>query len=373
MGSKLTLLDGVLGERLIEESSTHSRFVDLFAGSGSVAHHIAKSVKTSCVAVDLQQFSCELAGAVIERTAAISSEQLYGAWHRRALALVDSLRGQHGAWQSTSAGVVAQMRSAAAKAPRQAFVVRDYGGHYFSIDQAWWLSAYRITLPRLQPQRRVALAALLRTASRCSASPGHTAQPFQPTVSLLPHIAAAWSVDVPTQVRRELEWLAPQHALKVGKAVKADSVEYASKGLMEGDLVFCDPPYSEAQYSRFYHVLEGIARGGWNTVAGAGRAPSIERRPRSEFSSRRSSVRAMSNLLAAAARNRSTVMLTYPEGDRSNGLAVSDIREVAEGLFSIKEERLPHRHSTLGGSASDDSIRKGRRDLHEVLFTLRPS
>ena len=43
------------------------------------------------------------------------------------------------------------------------------------------IDAFRASLPRSEPSRTIALAALIRAASKCAAAPGHTAQPFQPT------------------------------------------------------------------------------------------------------------------------------------------------------------------------------------------------
>ncbi|WP_442977826.1 DNA adenine methylase [Salinibacterium sp. CAN_S4] len=72
-------------------------------------------------------------------------------------------------------------------------------------------------------------------------------------------------------------------ALLKGRTIVGDGVKSATKKLAGGDSIFCDPPYSDAQYSRFYHVLEGIARGGWDQVLGAGRAPIGSDRPSSDL------------------------------------------------------------------------------------------
>ncbi|WP_237358171.1 DNA adenine methylase [Rathayibacter tritici] len=173
-----------------------------------------------------------------------------------------------------------------------------------------------------------------------------------------------------SEVQRQLDAIAPISALVRGKATTGDSVDFADNYARPGDLVFCDPPYSDAQYGRFYHVLEGIARGGWEGVFGAGRAPVNSDRPSSDFSRRTQAVNATGKLLTALAANQTTVLWTYPEGVRSNGLTVTDIRMLAEPIFKVTELRIPMRHSTLGGSEVNHKDRHGRRDLHEVLFRL---
>jgi adenine-specific DNA-methyltransferase len=60
------LLNG-LGDLLAGATTETTRFVDLFAGSGAVAIHVATKYDVSVIASDLQQYSAVLAGAVLER------------------------------------------------------------------------------------------------------------------------------------------------------------------------------------------------------------------------------------------------------------------------------------------------------------------
>ena len=69
----------------------------------------------------------------------------------------------------------------------------------------------------------------------------------------------SWKRDPLEYARMALTGLAPPFTQKKGMARTGDAVEEA-KGLRESDLAIVDPPYSAAQYSRFYHVLETIAR-----------------------------------------------------------------------------------------------------------------
>lgn len=64
MGSKRTMLQNGLGELLGHEVSNALRFVDLFAGSGSVAIHVAQKFPIPVLAFDLQSYSAVLAVAV---------------------------------------------------------------------------------------------------------------------------------------------------------------------------------------------------------------------------------------------------------------------------------------------------------------------
>ncbi|MCS6589532.1 DNA adenine methylase [Curtobacterium flaccumfaciens] len=367
MGSKSGMLTGRLGEQLLELATSANRFVDLFAGSGAVSRFISTRLPVETVSIDLLQFSGVITAATTGRTQPLNSGVMWDRWNLRAtgaLADYESLYVAAAALsQPASAGEMQSARELCRIPVRDGFIWADYGGYYFSPKQALELSMFYRTLPARGPERTVALAALLRTASRASASPGHTAQPFRPTDKLLPHIRSAWRIDVPTELRRQLDALAPAPALIRGSVVTGDSVAYAEHYIEDGDLVFCDPPYSDAQYSRFYHVLEGIAIGGWPAVFGAGRAPASQVRAASKFSGSRNAALEAGTLIRALAQKRTTVLWTYPEGERSNGLTVDAIRGYANDRFVVSETRIPMRHSTLGGS---------HRNLHEVLFLFRP-
>lgn len=377
MGSKVSMLRRELGALLLHEVARHDRFIDLFSGSGAVATYVASNAPKRVVSVDVQGYSSVLAGAVIERTNLIDGLRLFRQWKKRARAVISDLPESTRAllaWNSADldeSGVALARALGAQHRDEGVFVLRDYGGYYYSPSQALLLSAYRATLPAGAASKSVALGALIRTASSCSASPGHTAQPFQPTPRLLPHIRDAWNRDVEAILEYECAALGSTYAQTAGSAIVGDAQDFARTSIREGDLVFADPPYSEAQYSRFYHVLEGIYRGGWPSVDGMGRAPDLRERHKSSFSSRKRSVAATTELLENCARAGATVMLTYPEGQRSNGLTVDGIREISVAAFEIEEVRMPMTHSTLGGNGTGGQ-RSARHELHEVVFTLRP-
>jgi adenine-specific DNA-methyltransferase len=375
MGSKATMLKGALGDYLLSESEGASRFVDLFSGSGAVSHFVATKVAVPVVSVDQLQFASVLAAAVTQRTRSFEAAESVASWVTRARSYLKSagLGAEIASNQPPGVWSGSRIRAERARVRRSAVTLeiwRDYAGHYFSPTQAAWLAGLQATLPTSGATRTVLAAALLRTASRSSASPGHTAQPFQPTDRLVPHISSAWSRDVLETVLAEATSIARSHAQVRGEALVGDAERYAAHRLRDGDVVFLDPPYSEAQYSRFYHVLEGIARGGWPSVSGAGRSPDQASRPRSRMSSARDSVEAFSGLLNSIGKHDCTVVITYPEGDRSNRLTVSDIDSMASPRFSVAHRRIEMAHSTLGGSGQPN-VRAGRMKVFERLIVLK--
>jgi len=176
MGSKRAMLQNGLGTLLIRQVCVRNRFVDLFAGSAAVAIYIAERKDIRVRAVDLQSYSGALARAVLSRREAFCWRPIWRAWLKRAepngANITVSSSETHAENRETNSRLLRSIGFANTK---------SYGGHYFSADQALWLDALRVSVPRTEPARSIALAALIRAASQCAASPGHTAQPFQPT------------------------------------------------------------------------------------------------------------------------------------------------------------------------------------------------
>ena len=208
----------------------------------------------------------------------------------------------------------------------------------------------------------VCLAATIASGSHCAASPGHTAQPFQPTKGAARYIVEAWSRDPLIKARRALEQICSRRANVAGETTIGDAV-YIASTLSSSDLVIVDPPYSGVQYSRFYHVLETIARGKTPSVTGRGRYPPLTARPQSSFSRPGQSRQALVTLLENLSRAKATVMFTFPAGRASNGLSGDIVTEVSSRLFNVRERRVIGRFSTLGGNNTNRSARSQSEEL----------
>lgn len=372
MGSKRAMLQNGLGDLLSREVLDAPRFVDLFAGSGSVAIHIARNFPIPVLALDLQNYSAFLTAAVIGRQAPLSWKPTWEEWLRNANVIFKARRIPDG--EKLTKGIVAHFR-AWSEMQSDLPITRAYGGHYYSPLQAVWLDAFRVSVPSCESAKTVALAALIQAASQCAAAPGHTAQPFRPTRTAKRYIADAWNKDIVEKTKVAFELLAGQFAQRLGTVKVCDANEAACT-LNDGDLTFIDPPYSGVQYSRFYHVLETIARGGCGTVAGAGRYPAAEFRPHSKYSLVSESAKALDQLLKTIASRRARAILTFPDHDCSNGLSGEKVRKMAEEHFRVVEKQVTSKFSTLGGTGDDargdEAGRSARKDTKELMLVLRP-
>jgi adenine-specific DNA-methyltransferase len=373
MGSKRAMLTNGLGELISHTITGRDRFVDLFAGSGSVSKFVASNSRLPVLATDLQAYAAILSGAVLHRTTVINTEEVWVLWYDRAnsylqqephlLELADALELHYPSALDTHAysEIITTIRDICFLLPSSFPLSRAYGGHYFGLRQAIWLDALRATVPD-GSFRELAIAALIETASECSASPGHTAQPFAPTSSGMPHLINAWERCVATRAQNCFAAIAKQHAQVLGSAFTCDAVK-ATEILNEKDLVFVDPPYSEVQYSRFYHVLEGVAIGQVEDVSGVGRYPSLLLRPQSNFSRKAPARNEFDRLMIGIAAAGAEAIVTFPEASASNGLSGALVEDISDQYFQVARRAVKSTFSTLGGTGKTRNARQGTTEL----------
>jgi adenine-specific DNA methylase len=367
------MLRNGLGSMLLHDAKKANRFVDLFSGSGVVSWFVSQNTECPTIAVDLQNYSAVMAQAVVCRGHVLDSSVLIENWISQAVQErdLDPLWGMALALDRqgiTTRQLVTDTRRLCESVSSPGPVWSAYGGHYFSAAQALSFDYLIKCLPSLEPERSACLAALLVAASQCAASPGHTAQPFQPTATASDHLRSAWKRDPEAHCRRSLVDICPRFANSEGQAIVGDAVRISSElDLSSSDLVFVDPPYSDVQYSRFYHVLETIARGHISGAEGIGRYPPRVDRPQSDFSKRSTSHQALSDLLKVLSQADATVILTFPANECSNGLSGASVREVADTMFTVSEHKIVGRFSTLGGN---NSRRASRQDSLELVLRL---
>jgi adenine-specific DNA-methyltransferase len=371
MGSKQWMLKNGLGDVLAKQLKGSLRFIDLFAGSGAVACHVAERFPLPVLALDLQAYSAILTGAVVCRESKLNWRPVWRAWWYRAAQRYKRYPLTPTARNWTQARVKDIRKWAAEQI--QLPITKAYAGHYFSPTQAVWIDSLRAALPDYDPDRTVSLAALIQSASQCVASPGHTAQPFQPTLTAKDYLKKAWDRDIAVRTQVAFSALAERHAKRPGKAFVADANE-AAKKLKPSDVAFIDPPYSAVQYSRFYHVLETIAQGYCGDVTGIGRYPAAEFRPRSSYSLKAKSANALDELLKTVASRGSSAVLTFPEHECSNGLSGELVRKIASKYFHAKERHIESRFSTLGGTGdgrANEAGRAARLHAKELILILK--
>lgn len=386
MGNKGKMLS-TLGGIIAFHSKNAARIADPFCGSAVVSWYLAESTNKEIISGDIQSFAVARASAVVERLEAITPESILKLWFCRASVVVDRVASHFPNHLKsiepdlTDPALIKRVVTQSRKFCQDVLPVvfqefegkwpisKAYGGYYFSPAQALVFDALRQTLPTNAAKRKVALAALVEATSRAAASPGHTAQPFQPTATSAKYIIEAWLRNPWTLVEDAVANIASRSANKPGQGIIGDFTKTIAK-LEAGDLVFADPPYSGVHYSRFYHVLETITRGDEFEPEGRGRYPALENRPSSAFSKKSEAHFAASKLLNCCAKNKLTLVLTFPTEDASNGLTANDFIRIGRSVFSkIETEEICSDFSTLGGNKKH---RAARKSCGESIISFLP-
>lgn len=386
MGNKEKMLP-VLGEIISLHAKSSQRIADPFCGSASVSWYLAQHTDKEIISGDIQSFSVARASAVVERTESIDSVKMLMSWFSKAEEIVDYIASHFPnhlksiepdlTHPEQIREVVSYSRIFCKDVLPVVFedfggfwpISKAYGGYYFSPVQALVFDALRQTLPRNAAKRKIAIAALVEATSRAAASPGHTAQPFQPTMTSAKYIIEAWRRDPWNLIKSSVVDISARVAKVKGKGFEGDFVKTLSH-LAAGDLVFADPPYSGVHYSRFYHVLETITRGVEFEPEGKGRYPAIKDRPSSAFSKRSEAKGASMKLLEICAENSLSLVLTFPTAGASNGLSANDFIEIGKPLFSkIFIEEVQSDFSTLGGNKRH---REARKSCSESIISFLP-
>lgn len=385
MGNKSKMLP-VLGEVLFEYSKNARHIADPFCGSASVSWFLAQNTDKAVIAGDIQSYAVARAKAVIERVEVFDPDDMLNKWFLLAVEKVqeianyfpNELNSFNPDWSDPIRieKTVLKCRNFCSKVLPVVLrlvggawpLTKAYGGHYYSPAQALMLDALRQTVPNHNHFNAVAMAALVEAASLAAASPGHTAQPFQPTKTSAPYIVEAWKRDPYALVSSSVAEIAAMAARNAGSSLIGDFEETISL-LEPEDVVFADPPYSGVHYSRFYHCLETITRGKEFEPEGVGRYPSLHERPSSAFSKKSEAFEASRNLLLKCFERNAILILTFPE-QGSNGLKATDFIDLGKKIYSrVNIEVVESDFSTLGGNKKN---REARQKCNELIMCFIP-
>ncbi len=392
MGAKSRLLEGFIerevGRRL--PAGGRGLFVDLFAGTGAVAARFVGAARVH--ANDVQRYSATLTRALVDHdpdggtrrrfAAAVDPDRDLGPArdeardalsrrYARALAAEDRFLGGGDVARyrahlldggAPPADPEAELGPGPGSGPdRLGLATAYYRNVYFGVAQAVALDSLRVAIERLDPRDPFAarkrthyLAALLFAASRATSGTAHFAQPRGlAKESEVSAVMERRSIDIDRLFRLRAAHLAAAVA-RTPFAAKAGphrvfELDYpdlfalldSASPALRPDVVYADPPYTADHYSRFYHVLETLARHDFPALerrarTGAvlkGRYPVLARRFQSSFSHPNTVEGEFRRVLAwCAARGVPTVIWSY---SLTNGILVKH-----EGPFAGERLRL---------------------------------
>lgn len=385
MGNKHGIAPDVAG--IVEDAFDRRRpFLDLFCGMCSVGGAISCSGRRVW-GNDIQRFAalvaeCLLANpqpppSVAEATAALSASYMKNhlalterfaadiAVEQRLLErpTVSGYRHAHDAWRHAGndeelANEVSELNSAPHSFPyRLAALTFAWG--YLGIAQAIAIDSICFALDAAERDARLTRAqaswgrlALLQATSVMASAPGHFAQYLRAeTAESLVRIIRQRKRDAWLQFFHELSLLSPYGSARwraKNVVLQGDALalwpQLDALNFRQG-IVYADPPYSKDHYSRYYHVLETLARYDYPSSHAQGRY-----RPDrfvTAFSMKRSVSESFEILCGEVATRDHALILSYP----TNGLLpAEDVADILHSYFSDVQLvlRKETRHSTLG-------------------------
>lgn len=250
-----------------------------------------------------------------------------------------------------------------------------YAGTYLGLIQAIQIDSIRygsdIALERgliTVEEHRWSLLAMCRSIAAVSNSTGHFAQYLSPSESNIKRVLSkrrrcAWAhwADAINELRPIGDSLWRSHN-RVFHGDAIEVLEAMHAGGQQPAIIYADPPYTNDQYSRYYHLLETALLYDYPLTEGKGLYR--EGRFRSSFSLAREVDISFERMISCAAKTGSSLMISYP----SNGLLRDSLHRIPELMAQSFDTIfdpivIPHKHSTMGGS-------KGREkeDVEECIF-----
>lgn len=231
MGAKYKLLDFIMPS-IFSHLQDGAALIDLMAGTHAIGY-AAKS-RFRIIANDVQRYSYTFGTALIE------NQEISTVSHR----------------------VLDDFREYKSKFGNSGWFTNTYSGTYFSRQQCLEIEAIRETIDELDGEilKSIYLTALANAMSLCQSSSGHFAQYMS---SENPRVAKLQTMSVFTAFIERCNTIQIELSdfknilfnLNIDDFFEVEELETVAPA---GSFAYLDPPYSEAQYSRYYHLLETV-------------------------------------------------------------------------------------------------------------------
>lgn len=256
------------------------------------------------------------------------------------------------------------VRRGKAKATPFALFTATYAGTYLGLRQCIHVDSIRYALDaavhdkRLSEEtRRWLLLALCKAVSQASTSTGHFAQYLvckksnwkrhtrQRRMSIWDLFLASIDTLCPTGSKN---WRARNKVTRSDANNLLRRLE-RSRGTKVPRVVYADPPYTDDQYSRYYHLYETLITYDYPKIGGKARYPLI--RFRSSFSVKTEVEGAFEQLIGACRQLEAKLLISYP----TNGLLDDSQRKITALIKKhygrvAEVVKIAHHHSAMGAS-----------------------
>ena len=317
MGAKYKLLDFIV-PHIHKNMKPGATFIDLMAGTHSIAYAVKQDFNT--VSNDIQRYSFIFGKALIENNQISRVDERYES----------------------------DFSDLNLETEKDSWLTLNYKDTYFSENQLCEISAIRKRIATLNNEHLEAiyLSALSYAMSLCQSSTGHFAQ-YLPMGNPRTEYLRAMSIsDSFFSKCAELEIALSD---KTSNVFNIESSSFLKSPELEslapaGSLVYLDPPYSPAQYSRYYHLLGTVVNNDQPNIAFKGLYR--DDRFQSGFCSPRSAKNEFQTVIAESAKRDWSLLISYAN---SGVVDIAVIIELASLYYgNVELATQDYDHSTQG-------------------------
>jgi adenine-specific DNA-methyltransferase len=271
-----------------------------------------------------------------------------------------------------------QYAAAPATSPYMLFTLL-YADTYFGLSQCVEIDSIIFSVHQLAKSGTVnpeqsdwLLLALGQAMLRTSSTVGHFAQYLMPKQTTLSRFVAQRERSVRDEWFLCLSTLAPRGTRRWrqrNRAFNADSIEILqslTSARQRPSVVYADPPYTDDQYSRYYHLLETVFLYDYPKTSSKGRYR--DGRFQTPFSQRGRAVQATRILAQSVADLGAHLVLSYPHNGLLHQLGSGPLTILRESFKIVKTiASVAARHSTFGASMGSSHI-----VANEILYHAIP-
>jgi adenine-specific DNA-methyltransferase len=271
-----------------------------------------------------------------------------------------------------------ERETAAAKSFPYVLFTLTYSDSYFGLHQSLEIDSLVYAIHQQLKQgilseegTRWLLIALGRALKAVATTTGHFAQPLEPSAQNHKRFAQQRRRSIWKEFLDGVETLRPvgdNTWREKNRVFNEDSCDllHRLRGADEKPaVIYADPPYTDDQYSRYYHVLETLFLYDYPITEAKGRYR--KDRFQSSFSVKSRTYNAFEQLISASAALGSDLVLSYPVNGILRTLG-HDPRECLRRHYQRVEicSELHHQHSTFGASKG-----AARAEVTEVIYWAR--
>jgi adenine-specific DNA methylase len=241
---------------------------------------------------------------------------------------------------------------------------------HFGLRQSVLLDSLRYALEdETEPLRTVLLAALIQAAVICASGP-HFAQPFKPRgleqfKALIDKRSKRVDAEFFAIISRYVALPATRHPIIAATSQNwREALTTFSRSGTKG-VIYVDPPYTPMQYSRYYHVLNVLARYDYPECAGPGRCPERNYRFSSRFEFKPGPAKKeLADLIRECAAAGHTLVMSY---SRSGAIVIADIVALLDQAY----EEVDVFQANIRHHAQGKAPPAGRLETIEYMLTAQ--